>query len=634
MIQYDELFDDKLIFRVLENFKTKSSYIVQLSDCKIEINSKWLVINLLFWKILINLDIPIKKEYIYTDKIYSENEAAELHTKIFNEVLAMNDMSKIAKAKDEFWKFHNNFYNFTSIQLAEYQSSLSITDLARIVNQPEIKELADVDFNVDLGTEYVENQLAERSKKLVELLSTRATYKDNALINFLEPGLLNKNQLAPMFIACGVRTDINDVIVRLPIRSNFTTGLQNIEEYVVEHLSAKKSIYYNNMAIKNSQYFSRKQQLAILPIENIYLGDCGSTLLLPFEITSKNKNNVIGKNIVNESGYLEILTKDNIEKYVDTIVRMKSPITCRYRDGVCHTCGGLMMKFLPEKLHIGMQSSSDFTSRVTQLILSNKHFGNTKSLTYQLPDEVVEFLSNRTSGVYFKKEALLAMGSDWKLGIFLKDIRGSLNDINLINVSSDLQEERFSEISGMIVQSASRGEIILPLISGRHVPFFTLEMLNYIKDMKDKVEITDTLVWIPMHKFMPNIPIFRTPIINDSMLEFVRSAQDFVQADIVSYKSASECLKDFSNLIYHKVNVNILNLEILLKAYLITSETDYRVPEVTDINNVIFQKNAKLISNRTISGEFAFQNLWKYITTPSTYLYPKSPGVMDRYFDI
>jgi hypothetical protein len=137
------------------------------------------------------------------------------------------------------------------------------------------------------------------------------------------------------------------------------------------------------------------------------------------------------------------------------------------------------------------------------------------------------------------------------------------------------------------------------------------------------------MVSINLKGFDIQKPFLRFVTHNDSMPDFVKKVQSFFMTDLEKYTSATKALADFSNLIFSKVDANIMYTEIMLKAALITSSIDYRIPIITDPDNVRFGTLPNIIPNRSIGGMMAYEQFYNYITNPLTYLTPKMPGIFD-----
>ena len=139
---------------------------------------------------------------------------------------------------------------------------------------------------------------------------------------------------------------------------------------------------------------------------------------------------------------------------------------------------------------------------------------------------------------------------------------------------------------------------------------------------------------IPM-KGCKHLPIFRSTIANDSMMGFVNHVTKFLENGILTkYKDYGAALQAFSSLIYDKVSVNIVKLEILLKAHLITGQGNFSIPVVEDPHNVTFVKTVNGVQNRTLSGMLALQGLKKQLASPYIYTQVRDTGPFDKFFGI
>jgi len=626
---------------ILENFKSQGISIgdisgpvtLELADGEITLPIRHAIVHFIFWRNFHEFNIPIRLEHVmFTSGVCSKSIISKLQSQAYKELIILYP-EKEDLIIDRIWRTINEYNQFILIELREWHSSLDILSLVKMMNESKVKEICNVDIiTPELGTDVIESLVANKNSQLIEVLAKRGSLKHNILLDYLESQLLNVNQLQQMFISLGVRTDVDDMIVLYPIKSCVMQGLQNVCEYVVESLSAKKSLFYNHVAVKNSQYFSRKQSLATSAIRHIYPGNCGSTLTIPFTITTKNHRNIIGVNILDEDGIHKTLTGSNITKYIDKTVNIFSPLTCRYTDGVCEHCGGLLTKYIPNKLTIGVMSSILVLSQVTQLILSSKHFVKTKSIIYKLSTEASAYLIKKNNEIYWKKE-IWKVFDDLKIGIMLKDMK-HLSDLNLISEDSNTTEERFSRISTLVLKINNEEDIILPLTVEKGVPHFSMEMLYFMKNILKDIATDESMYWIPLKGFNHNEPIFRTIVANDSMMDYVKRASAFLQVDIEKYTNLQNLLHDFSDIIYSKVNVNILHLAIMLKAYLVSSKYDYRVPIVKDINDIKLTTNPKCLKFRSESIQMSFQQIVQHLSSPGTYLIPTSPSIMDRFFDL
>jgi hypothetical protein len=599
---------------------------IQLDDKTKRIKRKYLILHLHFWWILIKWGMPVTTKYIMKDDHVDKSSIQELLTDIYRDIL---EIKHTTKSQYDFWTAINDLHNFIIEECNEYHCSLSIIELADLLEAKPIKDIVKkVKYDENTPTKVIEEKMKIHTKELDQALQD--PFPENVLYDYHILGYVNKMQLPQMLLGVGTRTDINDVMIRYPIQSSFVDGLSNILEYMVESLAAKKCAFYNRIALPNSQYFARKLHLIASSISWVYPGDCGTTNTIPYYIHKNNAKDCVGKYYV-DKGKIKEITFDNYKDLIGSTVDLRSPMACKYTDGVCEVCGGRMTNFLIEGPRIGIGSATKVAGQATQKILSAKHLQKTDTVTYYPPEELKSFLVSRADKVYFRKDREIAL-KDWKIGIPINDI-SRISDLRLIKSRAAINEEHFSKITKMMISSYRTDDYVTKIInmeSAKRFPYFSKDMLIYIKDNYSRLDIGDT-VWIPMDKFDIEKPIFKSLVVNDNMLDFVAIVKNFLESKIATYTSATEVLKDFSNIIYSKVSTNLFHIELLLKAYMITNEFNYQIPCVEDVDNVKFQTTPRINADRSLGTFFAFETLYGVLTHPKTYLIPRSSNPFDAF---
>lgn len=80
---------------------------------------------------------------------------------------------------------------------------------------------------------------------------------------------------------------------------------------------------------------------------NILQKDCGSKLGLDVTITEKNKDNCLGRYVI-EGGKAKLLDTENIKAYMNKTVKLRSPLFCNEAPNFCTTCMGYGFKDYPK----------------------------------------------------------------------------------------------------------------------------------------------------------------------------------------------------------------------------------------------------------------------------------------------
>lgn len=612
--------------------------IIQFADGSMEVSKRMAFLNLFWMGILAEFNLPICKRHYIKRLSPSNSGLMKELTKYYEEVMGVNGGYDVArKFADVLWVCLYDLYKFCCIDIIQYSRSLDILDVAEIMTDESVKAIVDTrsDIKPELGTAAIEQLIDLRRDKLMKLFGTKGALSNDALYSYCKADQLNKFQLPQMMYAYGPRTDIDDTIVRYPVKGSAVEGLDNISEYAVESLSAKKSSCYNKNAVSDAQYFGRKQHLLASSILKIIPHDCGTTNYVRFNVDKRNHRGLIGKNIYQDDGTLMTVTADNAESLIGTTVKMRSPLTCRYRRGVCSVCGGATFRNISPNINLGILSAIQVIEQITQKILSSKHLIKTLSLVYQLPPTARGILTTKFSNeIYWDNKAAPNI-KRYAIGFDISDIP-RFQDISYISSDKPIREELFSKIRRIYLRNIKTGEVEqYQLDTGITVP----DQLPYLSDkfllhFRDHYQLDDTgeeRVWVTLDG-AEKLPLFKFVVVNDNMLAYVRRADRFLSTDLKSFTSCSAALQVFNDIVRDKVdNINMVHLEVLLKAYLISSATDYRVPEVKDPDNVIFGSCNAIISNRTIGTKLGYQALTNYLESASTYLTPKMKSPFDLF---
>ena len=611
----------------------KGMVTVEFGDGNKDLPIKQVLLHLPAWEVYRKFGIVVESKHILHDVgPASKKSFLKMMSRVYADIFFMIETYEdVQKLKEALWLALNYYDDFGTNELNEYHCSVSLVELSKLVAQKEVKEIIDVDLDESKGTTYIERTLNDATEKLIKVLSDKDNLKDNVLLEYQQSGILNRNQLPQVLIAFGLRTEINDKVIKKVVTGSSLSGMKDILELGVEQQAARKTVYYSHTAIQTSQYWGRKEQLLACSVKHLYPGFCGTQNVVEFPITAVNAINCIGKNI-DDNGKLVTLLPWNIDQYIDTTVRMYSPLTCRHTDGVCEQCYGILYKNLPRGTNLGINAASQTVSGVSQMILSTKHFIKTKSQVYVIPTPANKFIERSTNGIYFKKD--IFKDKSWEVGFYFKDIRGSITDLHHMTEELSVPEERYSEIVVMYIRDPDGNIIPLELTVDGQSPYLTLQFLLYMKSRYDELRTEESMFWVPMSG-CKQIPVFRTTIANDSMMGFVSHVTKFLEnGALTKYKDASIALQAFSSLVYDKVSVNIVQLETLLKSHLITGVGNFSIPVVSDPHSVSFGKTVDVVQNRTLSSMLALQGLKKQLSSPYIYTQVRDTGPFDPFFGI
>lgn len=588
------------------------------------LEGRWLFFNLIYWEPLIRRCIPIDPtRHIFYNTLFTNKERVRIHTNIFIDVRKLCPQEQPFLIKMELLSAVNKFYNHIITDLNRFQKSISLFDIAETYATPQVQAVYPI--NIDKvrnhGIKVIEAAYKKAYKELIKVFSD-PNVKPNVFAPWLRQGILNEGQFVQVAGACGPKTDVDEAMIKMPIEGNYIEGFKNIKEYAIDSLSAKKSVHYNAQEMPATQYSNRKQQLVCSTLEYIHLGDCGSCQTVPFKFNERTAPMVLGKNIVGD-GIVVQLTKENIHHYYNKRVYLRSPMTCLWTDGYCETCGGGLTHFLPPNVNPGIAAAIEVMSVAAQMVLSSKHLQKTNATEYEIPEEFIGYFNSFHNEIYLNK-------SKSKEQIALCVPYASVDrlpDLEYVEGTA-LNDQYFSNLSAVaLTRTSDFNELLVPMISlidrNKVRPYLSSDILEMIREYPECVVSEGNHVWILLDKFDTTKPIMRCVVVNDSTRQFVRRIERMFNNSIVNYTTCEDALREFTNVIWERTTPNLMHLEAMLKAFMVTSATNYDVPVVTDQKDVMFSQLSRIIPRRSIGTQLAFEQWAMYISDPSTYVFPK-----------
>lgn len=602
-----------------------------------------MLLQLAFWEIYRQLDKPVTtKQLFFIDPPFNEKIYAAIMQQIYTEVFDIEKGdSYFADLKQALWVAINNLDDFGNHELGEYVCGLSIIDLAEIRLDPKIREICDIDISEERGVTHIKQSLVEGEKALAKAISTEGFIKNDALYPFISTNCLKTSQLFQVMGSYGLRTEINDRVVKRPVYGSALSGLQDFCDMGFENLSARKNVYYAHDAIRMTQYLNREISIICSTLENKYPGYCGNDVLLPFNFDERIIDRCYGKYFIlpdDPERKLMVLLEGNAEGFKNKDVLMYSPITCGHTNGICERCIGMLARNHTDGINIGITSSCNLISEAAQLVLSTKHVDSAIPDVYTVPEPANDWLHVGKNGIRFTAQGNKLL-SKMELGITIADLNFTIGDLDHIKDKMNVPEAKYSEIHMLHLKNKATNVIEeLYLTEHEKIPFLTTEFLLYIKNhMQTHVTMDKEIIWVDMSAMVDNpIPILRATVYNKSMMKFVNKMADMFKKEHLSkYKHAGKALQNFAIEIFERVGgANIFQLEVLLRSHMITSSTNMSIPVVKDPTNVRFGRTKQVIADRTISGQLAHEGHNKHFTEPMVYTTLKDQSVFDEYFSI
>lgn len=607
------------------------TYEIPVEEGTVVFTGRRLLIHAILWHPVRVRGMPLRKTYV-CEGMFTKSE----HLRIINAIymdITRDHPEAIDQALQDALESTNRLHNITVTKLGAYYRSMSLIDIAQTMNAFAIKETLHKDMgNLRTASIYaIEDWFKSQSSVMLKTLKDPTHRSVNKLFMDVALGTISEQQLAQVIFGIGTRTDVNDMTILHPIYASYVLGMTTIQEYAVDSLFGKKSRIYNTTEMSRAQYKNRIEQLFSSVIRRIHPRDCGTELTVPYDLHEGNAYNCLGK-IIRDGDRLVVLDRENVRSYIGSMVYLRSPLTCRHTNGYCETCGGLLTRNMLRNTVPGIAATVEIMGPISQLILSNKHLSKVISMRYILPHPMDRYFKVHVNDIYLQENT---RGDDLVIGA-PRSCFARLQDLKHVIDDHAINDQYFSQISHMAL-SDLQGTGITPLTPMESkdtpsVPYLSLEILRYLKDHPEQIYDHGDMIWVSLKGFPKEHPVFRYVVSSDSMPQFARSINALIATGIASYTDIPSALRDVSAMMYRRVSPNLLWIETLLKASLITSGYDCRVPMVTDIHDVMFGTHNTLFQNRTIGSLLAYQNIPLYLKKPQTYIIPKPYGIFDTYF--
>jgi DNA-directed RNA polymerase subunit beta' len=181
------------------------------------------------------------------------------------------------------------------------------------------------------------------------------------------------DQVRQLVLSRGFISNFDGEILPHPIKNSLLEGL-NQQEFFYSTYGCRKGLLDVALNTGTSGYLSRKLIFTCANLQiHEELEDCGTTDLLPVDVTSQRKARMlINRYALSDDGKdLYKITKDNFKDIIGKEIMIRSPILCK-SPKVCRRCYGDLHKKLNSRF-IGIIAAQTLGERGTQLVLRTFH---------------------------------------------------------------------------------------------------------------------------------------------------------------------------------------------------------------------------------------------------------------------
>jgi DNA-directed RNA polymerase subunit beta' len=276
---------------------------------------------------------------------------------------------------------------------------------------------------------YTEDGIRRQLLSLYNPAVTEKLKENFAYSYMIESGARGSwDQVRQLVLSRGFISNFDGEILPHPIENSLLEGLNQLEFFYSTY-GCRKGLLDIALNTGTSGYLSRKLifTCANLQIDE-QLEDCGTTDLLPIEVTSERKARMLVNRFAlsEDEKSLYKITKDNYIDLVGKAIAIRSPILCR-SPKICCKCYGDLHKKLNSRF-IGIIAAQTLGERGTQLVLRTFHTsgsaiikGEDNDLSMKQEDIIGDLASVSELLHRFKKKTYIDIVSEL-FAVYDKDI--------------------------------------------------------------------------------------------------------------------------------------------------------------------------------------------------------------------
>ena len=362
---------------------------VSFHDKTYSMNYGKLLLNLYFLEFYAKYNLDFDESAMILDEFYDSKITSRLLDKLLD-VCDDNNIN-IRYYEDFVYDLLNELEDLSSTFLSTTGSELCLDDLLKLEQEEELKPV----FNIDIkrGTSYndIESQFNKNSKLLQKYFHN---HKEAGLSPFVTADSgINMKQLTQCISMVGLKPDIDDKTIPVPIKDNYLSGLGNLEFFFINAKGTRKALITNYTMVRKSGYLTRKLTLSTADTMLDDVDDCGTKHVIEYHVDNERKLNMIeGRHYYD---YISEIHDEN-DKCIDystlktvrgsdksligKTIALRDPVKCACKNGhVCHTCYGHRMSEINKNKHIGILAALTLTDPLTQQLLSAKHLLQTNN---------------------------------------------------------------------------------------------------------------------------------------------------------------------------------------------------------------------------------------------------------------
>lgn len=612
-------------------------YQVTFDDKTIPLTKHQIIISWCYWELFRRF--PTSS--ILSTMCVSGDFNADLHRQIGKIIIWHIYDSTLNPSEDFIWQLTECFYDVGNIifnlsceELAEYMTTVSIYDITEVLREPKLKE-AKTRFLAICEKEptnevVISDELSKVYKVLNDLLFTNKEYlRDNQIKKLCLAGVVNKGQIMQLFAPRGYVHDIDNCVFPYPVTASFAEGLTSLYDSAVESRSASKAYIMTTDPLEQSELFNRKMQLAASAILGSFNGSCTDYITFDYLVRPEDELLLRGKYYM-EDNQPKMIWGD-ISSIVGKMIKLRSVTGCGSHDPqyVCEYCLGWSKRIIPPRANLGYSLSLPLLSRISQTIMSTKHFDvSSISKVLQLSKSASKwFVSDKSNNKLYLSDYALSGPS--LLRIESKYVE-NLHQILHIDVK-ELTVSRVAEIPlfGMTFldkegQHDGVFDKIYLAIDGKGVNM-SVPLLQYIK--QNGWHSGKGYIEFDLRDWDNTKPILVVPKIGDNIMSFFNDIKSFINAQqqekqetvkVTNFKTRGAAIEALIALLDRRLKgeYNMVQVEVFIRSVMMIDFKDKKYGLPTTKEDFNFVGLEKVLFKRNLVSMLAYQEQYQELLNP------------------
>ena len=585
-----------------------NSVLIKYDKSEIVMTIPQLLLHLIFWRANVIFQIKITDDHIYRDL---SNPSSKTFSNIIEKITQMLVESEeavtpqicecIASIKENLSVLAQNY---SSIQC----NTISLYDIIQFKNRnKDFNRLINTKLNKDKTIKETEMIMSECQKQLMDTINTD---KMNCLYPYSKSGRVKSAQLTQLLCCVGTRPDIDKTILPWPVERGYIHGLQNAAEYFSETITARDAMMTKNDSLPRSGLLSREiTRLTSNIYINYNIEDCGNDYYLNYLVENEDYLRMVkGKFYFDEDSGKEKEITMRDKHLIGKVIKLRTLITCRCKDGVCKKCVGTVNIRL-RGTRLGTLPSIKSINPLSQKALSAKHFLGTKSIAitnealdkYCYSDGMDFFIKSEFIN---KKQLYIVVNSD-----DIEDLIYSSVDIEDDSIDTTVPLEyvaiRDNGVDHVIENEGMRISLSDAIIQNKNI---------FIED-KDS-----DYVLIPISKIDCDQPVFSAILDTEEISKYLNSLLSTIdRLSISKYETFDQLMDDMNHIIYTSGFVNnIIHSECIIRSMIRDAYDDRNLPDFSN-HDVKYKllKVSSAIEKKDMYTALSYQGLRRLFKTLS-----------------